>query len=135
MIIPFTVHLPTQVLPAAGAFTAQTALQVPVGATEVLFWVHYTAGAMGGRPAFQFEIGGAGGARVVAFDASSFAISGQNSLTNFYLAQEQAPADVTSIFSLGFTLRRGTKSVLLLVAEVGVPATPGTIFVEVTGGG
>ena len=127
-------------LPAAGAFVTGNA-DVPRGTRYVTFWISYTRGAAGGAPVFRASSRPSPTAtwkRMPLVDQSSLAPSPPNASQNFYQEDHNGPVPGTgdpNAYDLTFRVPSNTVGVQLEVAERGVPATPGTILVEMTGAG
>lgn len=139
-VIPSTEYLASQVLPAAGAFTAAQATAVPVGTKRVSFWITYTQGAAGGYPSFrpQYQTAGGDSGRATVLDLSSFTAANPEGTTKFYLEDLDGPAPTDGqpiTYELTFLLPADVTGIDLMAAEKGVTATPGTIGVRFTGDG
>lgn len=138
-ILNRTVHLDSQVLPAAGVFTSQLFQTIPNGTKQVTFWVTYTRGAAGGFPAFrtQWSNGVEQGFDMVE-DVASLAVANPIASTNVYQHEILGPAPSSNtaiVYPLVFSVPDNTTSIRLIAAERGVPGTPGTILVALTGSG
>lgn len=137
MRLPRQIHLASQALPAAGAFTSQNFFSIPAGTKDLVFFIRYTRGAAGGQPLFRAEIdNGSEQSRYIITDQNSLAITAPEGLFNFYLSEPQGPvpADGSAInYVLEYLIRGAPLGIRLLVAESGVTATPGTIQITLTG--
>lgn len=129
-----------EVLPLLSAFVAGTGT-VPVGTKRVTFWVTYTRGGAGGYVAIRISTRATSGQsfhRVLIMDLSSFAASAPDGNINVYLEQllGPAPADGSPIrFDVTVLLPANAGEWQIELAELGAPATPGTISVGWTGDG
>jgi hypothetical protein len=135
------VHLASQALPAAGAFTSQAAYTVPEGVTGLTFWITYTRGAIGGQPALKLLQGNG------TEEGPNLLTTGVSTPGNSVLALQAtriretlgpAPTDGNPLtYCLEVELDPGVTTVRLVAAEHGVTATPGTIAIALaarTGG-
>lgn len=142
--MPPASYLAAQALPAAGAFTAIQAKQIPVGSKRLTAWIQYTRGAVGGFPRFQMTWHAPTGAvpspldtpqgRTIVLDLGSFAAAAPNATTNAYEEQLNGPvpsADPLS-YELTFSVPPYVSGFDLQCAEAGVVGTPGTIKVDFT---
>lgn len=146
-------HIPRRVLQAAAAlaafptFSTPAPLELPVGTTKVTFFVQYTEGAAGGRPVFRIEYWDALPvdippgeiARDITIDnAVGLTVVSPNGTFDFYMSQPQGPdpagATIDYIISCR-DLPGGIRAIRLVAAETGVPGTPGTMQIAVTGYG
>jgi len=127
-------------LPLLSAFTPGVA-DLPPGTKRVTCWITYTRGAAGGYPAFRASsrpVASGAYHRTPILDLSSFAAAAPNGAMNFYLEQllGPIPADAAAItYELTFLIPANAVQFQLEVAELGVPATPGTVAVNWTGDG
>jgi hypothetical protein len=140
MIIPRTIHLASAVLPAAGAFTGQTAFDVPEGTKELLLYCTYTRGAAGGFPRFQPMYGnGTEEVQSMVIDSSSFtAAAVPQGRYNVFQEQINGPipaAGTPILYCLRVCMEGGNTTFRLLAAEAGVVGTPGTLAITLTGSG
>lgn len=145
MIIPRRVFLPSTVIAAFPAFTTPTPLDLPEKTEALTFYVTYTEGAAGGRPVFRVLYGSTlvavlpgEDARDTVIDSGSLVITTPNGRFDFYMSEARGPdpagATITYIVSCT-AIPGGVRRANLLVAEVGVPGTPGTVSMTVTGDG
>jgi len=132
-----TVHISSSPLPAAGAFTTQSAFTVPAGITEIAFWVTYTRGAVGGFPYLQVLFGnGTEEGHDISLD-QIVTVAQPLGTQNVYEQQLAGPipADGSPItYVIAVHVPRGATTIRMLAAEGGVPGTPGTITIALTGG-
>lgn len=136
--IPREEHLAAQVLPAAGAFTAQGFAELPSGTRELIYWVTYTRGAAGGYPVFDAQWGdGVDEGSELVLDEGSFAAAAPLGNFNVYIGRilGPAPADGNPVqYVLSYIVPYGASLARLRVSEGGDIANPGTIVVAYTGG-
>lgn len=132
-----SVHLASQALPAAGAFTNQAAFTVPAGITEISFWVTYTRGAAGGFPYLQVLIGnGTEEGNDITID-QNIVVAQPLGTQNIYEQQLAGPIPASAAaitYVVAVRVPRGATKIRLIAAEGGVPATPGTIAIALAGG-
>jgi len=135
-IIPRVVHRASAALPAAGAFDlAQAFFAVPGGTQDLTLYCVYTEGAVGGFPAYRVEVGnGTEQVRQTLIDGSSLVIVQPNATVKLAMSELNGPTG-TSSYALEFCLKRGVTQIRLIAAERGVPGTPGTLLITLTGGG
>lgn len=136
--IPRTVHLTSQALPAAGAYTAQAFSDLRVGAKTLTFNVTYTRGAAGGYPVYRLQWdNGTEVSDDLIQDDGSITVAGaeatvQNSL---FRPLGPPPDDANAItYVLEAFVPWGAKKVRLSIAEAGDTANPGTAAIVFTGG-
>lgn len=131
------VHLASQTLPAAGAYTSQALYTLPTGIRRVAFWVTYTRGAVNGRASFHLQWGnGTETSGDIVLDAGGGAVSNEFLRTDFGIGElrgPQPPSASAINFVIAAEAPPGATAVRLLVAESGATGTPGTIAVAVTG--
>lgn len=130
------------VLPAYPTFTLGSVILMPLGTKKVTWWVHYTPGADGGFPRFHILVGnGTDYGSSIVLDASNFTTANAPfGTTPFYLDEEDGPpqtvAGAERIYSITLlNLPAACTQVGLAISEAGVPGTPGTVSVFVTGEG
>lgn len=128
-----TAHLASATLPAAGAFTSQTAYTVPEGLTQITAYVTYTRGDTAGtvllRP--QWE-NGTEVARVTA--TASTTASSENQRDTLGFREFVSPSVSGAItFAIVFDVPAGVTAFKLIAAELGATATPGTCAITLTG--
>jgi hypothetical protein len=138
-LIPRFVHL-SQVLPGAGAFTAQAIYTFPPGTRGLTFWITYTsAGAPTGGPAFRLEgTNGTETARQLIQDDSSLAVAQPNAEVNVEMETVLGPIPANAtpvVYKLPYNVDPGETGVRLLAAEDGNTGAPGTILIAITGEG
>jgi hypothetical protein len=129
-------------LPAAGAYTTTPAFVLPVfGIREVTAWCTYTRGAANGQAAFRVSFDDlAGGTPEDGNDVvldQTLAVAQPFDNQSFYkqTLYGPVPQDANPItFALGILVPRGATRVRILAAEIGVPATPGTLAIVLAGG-
>jgi hypothetical protein len=138
-LIPRTEHLPSQVLPAAGALTNQAEFAMPAGTKFIAFTVTYTRGAAGGYPQFEVLWGDlVQEARDLVVDQGSLAVAGDEGLFNVYLGNPLGPPPITDDpieYILEYEVPGGQRTVRLLAGEWGQTLTPGTMQITLTGRG
>src|SRR5574343_1733418 len=125
------VHLASAPLPAAGAYTNQAALQVPIGVTRVVFYLSYTldpAGAGTGYPVYKL-IWNDG---VNEFNATtlntSMTLVGISAVQCLYPAIYKGPVPTSASvlrYMIEVEVPGGVVSTRLLAAEEGDVANPG----------
>ena len=133
------VHVASAALPAAGAYTAQTAHKLEDRSiTELTFHITYTRGAAGGYPQFKIEWGNGTEAGISQIVGAA-TVSGSTAVRPLYDEildiqglHPSSAAAVTSAMTL--YVPRGVTTFRLLAAEVGVVGTPGTCAIAVVGG-
>jgi hypothetical protein len=148
--IPLSEHRASAELPAAGAFTSQNFMLIPKGTYRVSYWITYTRGDGGGAPVFRHEYANSVGsdgaapvdfegkvAREIILDPTTITASAvTNATINAYLEEVIGPTPAlgeTQYYCLTYErLPASCVGVRLLVAEQGVPATPGTCSIFVT---
>lgn len=134
-------HLPPGPLPLAGAFTTQPFFEAPsAGLKAVTFYITYTRGAVGGFPAFRVEYAPSTGGLIVyrelIMDENSLVIAQPNASVNVYQQEVLGPTPQSAapiLYDMEFTIPPGAIGVRLTAAERGVPATPGTMGITLTG--
>jgi hypothetical protein len=148
--LPRRIYLASAALPGAGAYTSGSLangdpfFEIPdVSISKLTAWCTYTRGAAGGQAAFRalfldrlFTAGPSEVARDVNID-QTLAVTQPEDNQNFYqqTLYGPIPANVNPItFALVIDLPPGTVAFQLLAAEIGVPATPGTLAFTLTGG-
>lgn len=149
-VIGPSVHRASAALPAAGAYTSQNFQLVPKGTYRVSYWIAYERGAGGGYPTFvhQYanEVGSDGAppsdfagkvAQEVILDPTTItAAAWATASVNLYQEVVLGPiAGAGQILYYCITYERlpaACVGVRLLVAEAGVPATPGTCSITMT---
>lgn len=143
-IIPRTLHLDdgagaAVTLQATGAFTNQTAFDIPPGLKKISFYCVYTRGAAGGFPVFNILWGnGTEEARAIVIDQNSLAIAGDDGEFNVYQEQILGPAPVDDnaiTYLFEYEVPAGEETVRLIAAERGATATPGDLLITLTGRG
>lgn len=130
-------HLASGVLPAAGAYTNQTAAPVVQSQASICATVTYTRGASGGFPRFRpmWSDGtteAQGTVLNTAIDLSSPPAGRQSA----YLWEIDGPAPSGAgavSFTLSFDVQPGATTFRLLAAEAGVTASPGTCAIALAG--
>ena len=132
------VHLASQALPAAGAYTTQVYTALPPGTTRLAFWTSYTRGAVGGYPGWRVQWGNGteSNSRAMILDEGSLtpALPSATAQTYQETLLGPIPQDGTALTYLyEFDVPPGATEVRLQVAEVGITATPGTAAIAVTG--
>lgn len=133
-------------LPAAGAYTDQQYTDLPVEIEKVAFYVEYTPAAAGGQPIFRLEwqtvpqvsqlgLPPGPGFRELIIDGSSLVTGDPDATVRSYQAQVIGPLDAagSTKYVLSCCCPPATRSVRLLIAENGVPGSPGTIDVQIVG--
>lgn len=134
--IPRVAHLASAALPAAGAFTSQTAYAIPDGVRGVAFYVTYTRGAVGGYPKARLMIGNGkeeGPPLLLDGTITSSAPYGQRAAYIDEIKPGPTPADGSAItYVIYWTVTAGETTIRLLLAEAGVTATPGTAAIGLT---
>lgn len=131
------VHLASQTLPGAGAFTSQATFSVPSGVGEITFWVTYTIGAAGGFPLFRllFGNGTEEGNDVVLNTAIAVAQPfGTQQIFEQTIEGPHPSSGAAINFVIATRVPRGATTARIVAAEGGVPATPGTIAIALAGG-
>jgi hypothetical protein len=139
-VVDRTVHLASQVLPAAGAFTAQPMESVPLGTKFLTYVVTYTRGAAGGYPVFRHEStnGVETNVREPLQNDSSLVVAQPDGAVDVVMEEIDGPAPADGdpiVFYLRYELMDGATAARLLVAEKGDPANPGTVAIARTGSG
>lgn len=139
-VIPGQEYFAQAPLLPAGAFAAGPLYVVPEGTKRVAFGVFYTRGAVGGSAVFRlqqrlngvmyYEVFGDAGS-LVATDPELTLPTGRANLEGPVLAG----ADASMNFIIGFDLQPAVDGVILEVAELGVPGTPGSVEVQISGDG
>lgn len=125
-----TAHLASATLPAAGAFTAQTAYTVPEGVIGITAYVTYTRGTTNGTVLLRPEWGnGTETAREAIVTVSTASSENQRDTVAY---REFVSQSVDTTFALEFVVPAGTTTFRLLAAELGVTATPGTCQITLT---
>lgn len=126
------------VLPASGAFSAQSFQALPEGTKRVTYWVKYTPTVPNGRFTWRHESGNliTDEGRDPIQDNASLAPSGINGVIDIYAEQPQGPSataggEVQS-FQLTYVLGADVRFARLLVAEAGETANPGSIVIGMT---
>lgn len=136
--IPRTEHLNSEVLPAAGAYTAQDFATLPPGTRELIYWITYTRGGAGGYPIFDVQWSDdADECSELVLDEASFTAAAPSGNVNVYMQKllGPAPADGNPVgYMLALIVPYGATKGRLLVAEGGAVDTPGTVTVAYTGG-
>ena len=86
-LIPRTVELASQVLPAAGAYTAQGFSAIPAGTKRVSYWVTYTGNTATSKPKFrvEFDNGADAGGEMILDPSSIAATSAGYASANIYV--------------------------------------------------
>jgi len=132
-----TVYQPSIALPAAGAFLTPGQFTVPAGITEIAFWVTYTRGAAGGFPYLQVLFGnGTEEGNDISIDQTVVVVQpvGTQNIYDQQLAGP-IPASAAAItYVIAVKVPRGATRIRMIAAEGGVPGTPGTIAIALTGG-
>lgn len=131
------VHLASQTLPGAGAFTAQAAFNVPSGVGEITFWVTYTRGAAGGFANLQILFGnGTEEGNDVVLNTAVTVVQPFGTQQIFeQIIEAPHPAAAGAInFVVATRVPRGATTIRMLAAEAGVVGTPGTIAIALAGG-
>lgn len=144
MYIPRTIHLASAALPAAGAFTSQDFFDLPIGIESLIYYITYTRGAVGGRPLFRTEWGNVltdpGGGEetrdIIIDGATGITIATPNARFDFLQSEPRGPipadgAAIDYILRCG-NITGGYRKTRLLMAEIGVAATPGTAQITLT---
>lgn len=132
-------HLVSAALPAAGAWTAQQAFEIPQNITSLNVWITYTRGAAGGRPRLRPLFGdGVEEARDAFVETSATATTSAD-VAQAVFAHDidgPAPADGNPVtFELPFEVPPGATTFRLLASEAGVTGSPGTLAIFLTGRG
>lgn len=134
--VPRVVHLPTQVLPLAGAFTAQAPYSIPARVRKVAFYITYSRGVAGGFPIVRLMWGnGSEETQATVISASAAAVSSVLTAQPMRLSDLMGPVppdDSPVSFLLETTAPGGSTTVRLLASEGGVPGLPGTIGITLT---
>jgi hypothetical protein len=125
-----TAHLASAALPAAGAFTSQTAYAVPEGVVGITAYVTYTRGTTGGTVLLRPEYGNGTETARESIAISSTA-SSENIRDTLGFREFVSPS-ADSIFAIEFDVPAGCTTFRLLAAELGVTATPGTCAITLT---
>jgi hypothetical protein len=137
-LVARTAHLASAALPAAGAFTAQTAYTIPEGIKRIAYLVTYTRGAAGGFVRLRLMWSdGTDEAREAVVDAA-VTVAAPNGRQPVYLSELDGPvpADGSVIrWTVEATVPAGMLTGRLLAAEAGVVGTPGTASITLTAGG
>jgi hypothetical protein len=137
--IPAFVHCASAALPAAGAWSAQTAWGVPAGISEITFFITYTRGAAGGYPVFCVELGAGGVLSLEQWEDDNPAITDPIGIGSLYDHVRDVrglhPAGAAAVSrAITVTIPRGVTSIALRAAEAGVVATPGTCAIVAVAG-
>ncbi len=145
MIIPRTVHLATQVLPAlAGAFTDQDFFDMPIGTSKLVYYITYTRGGAAGRPIFHLiwgniltDPGGGEESRALVIDGSVALVIGADGDGRFNV-QTSEPQGPTASAEIQYVIEcccipGGSRKSRLLASEQGNQGAPGTIAITLTG--
>jgi hypothetical protein len=135
--VPRVEHLASAALPAAGAFTSQSAYSIPSGAQFVTCWVSYTRGAVGGYAKLRALLGNGteeGIAPVVDPTITASQPYGQTPIYPNELIGPQPQDGSAVIWLVTFDVRGGATTFRLLAAELGVTGTPGTCAIALTAG-
>lgn len=133
------VHLASQTLPAAGAYTAQAYIDLPPGTKLINFWITYTRGDAGGQPVFKLQWGN--GTEVDANELlqqdAGLAITNDEAEIPLFNERPLLPPPPDAnpqVYTLPVqVLDMGARKLRLLVAEKGAPGTPGTVAIAYTG--
>lgn len=131
------VHLASAALPAAGAWTSQTAYAIPVGVKAVSFIVTYTRGAVGGQARHRIVAGnGTETADVLLVDPVIVTTQPYGAQAAYgQVINGPIPASDTAYsYELTIPITGGWTTLALLMAEVGVTGTPGTGAIALTAG-
>ena len=132
--IPRTAHLNSATLPAAGAYTSQTAYTVPEGVVSITAYVVYTRGAAGGQVVLRPQW--SNGTETAYETAVSSSVATGGTLRNqIELREILSPVVNTAsavTFAISFDVPAGATTFNLLAAEVGVTGTPGTCAITLT---
>jgi hypothetical protein len=134
------VHLASSTLPAAGAYTDQTALVVDEAEGEVTYMVTYTPACATGYPVFKHEIGNGTESGVEQAINPGATIATTTATVSLYdevldcKALHTGAAGTAATRPITVLLGRGITTARLLAAEAGVTANPGTIAISVVGG-
>lgn len=130
-----SVHLASAALPAAGAFTSQTAFTILDGVRSINFYVTYTQGAGGGYPLLRFESGnGTETGGLVVIDGA-IAVTDPFGQRTAYIDRLKGPvpADGSALtYMIPWRVSGGETTVRLLMAEGGATGTPGTAAIAIT---
>lgn len=137
--IPRTVHLASQVLPAAGAFTSQDFAVLPPGTREMVYWITYTrAPGFTGYPQFLVQwSNGVEEAFELVLDKGTIVVAQPAGDFNTYVEEILAPipgSDAALSYVYEFVVPYGASGGRLLAAEKGDVNNPGSIVIAYTGG-
>lgn len=131
-----SVELASAALPAAGAFTTQTATVLAAGIRRVTYWFKYTRGAAGGFPVVQVTFGnGIDNAVLGVGDANTLVVTQPTALFNVYQMQQAGPqpSGAAAIeWCWTYPVPANATSVRAQAAELGVVGTPGTMQIAIT---
>ena len=122
-------------LPAAGAFTAETAVALASGTRRITFWCKYTrAGGATGQPKFRLTWTDADGNTAIepVNNAAAIVDASPWGQMNHFLGEWLGPtvSDATPIrWTLTFEVPAGAVAAALDTAEI-ITATPGTMQIE-----
>ena len=141
-LIPRTVELASQVLPAGGAYTAQAFSAIPAGTKRVAYWVKYTGNTATSKPKFRVEFsnGTDTGGEMILDPSSIAATSAGYASANIYVETLDAAAPgVSPAFWSGViqvNVPDNSTGIRLLAAEYGdiVAGHAGTIADCIHGG-
>lgn len=136
-VIPRTVVLVEQALPAGGAFTSQAPFSIPAGVKQVSFYVKYSHGVPGGFPVVRLMWGNG------TEETQSSIINGTFSSLGAVFAANQVrlndligptpSSDQPIFFMIESSVPGGSTTVRLLIAEGGVIGLPGSAEISLTG--
>lgn len=129
------VHLASATLPAAGAYTNQTAYAIPVGVKSVSFILTYTRGAAGGQAKYRILVGNGteeGDLSVVDVTlVASQPFASQQMYGQVLLGEIPQSASAVSQ-ELTVNIQGGWTTIRVIGAENGVSGTPGTLAIALT---
>jgi hypothetical protein len=136
-VIPRTVVLVEQTLPAGGAFTSQSPFSIPPGIRQVSFYIKYAHGVSGGFPVVRLMWGNG------TEETQSSIINGTfSSLGSAYASNQVRLNDLIGptpsgddpiFFMVESSVPGGSTTVRLLIAEGGVIGLPGVAEISLTG--
>lgn len=137
--LPRTEHLISQVLPAAGAFTAQAFQELPKGTRELIYWITYTRSpGSTGAPIFDAQWSDdVDECSELILDEGSFVAADPLGSANVYVGRILGPIpsdDNPLSYVMSYIVPYGATKFRLRSAEIGDVNNPGTIIVAVTGG-
>lgn len=132
------IHLASAPLPAAGAYTNQAALPVPIGVTKVVFYLSYTLDPTGtgiGYPVYKLIWSDGVDEFIATTLNTNITLVGNTAVQSLYPAVYRGPIPSSAAvlrYMIEVTIPGGTVNVKLLAAEEGEIAKPGTAAITAT---